>query len=176
MAQFNITITEELLHGLFLSNGRDEAFSKLLEEIFNQVLLAQSTEQIGADPYERTEERTAYRNEFRERQMTTRVGTLTLRVPRHRNGQFSTELFKRYQRSEQALVLAMMEMVVNGVSTRKVEKITEELCGKKFSKSTVSKLCKTLDPLVHDFRTRLLNNHYPFLLVDAIYVKVREAG
>ena len=174
MAQFNITITEELLHGLFLSNGRDEAFSKLLEEIFNQVLLAQSSEQIGAEPYERAEERTAYRNGFRDRQMTTRVGTLTLRVPRHRNGQFSTELFARYQRSEQALVLAMMEMMINGVSTRKVETITQELCGKTFSKSTVSALCKKLDPIVHAFRTRPLESHYPFLIVDALYLKVRE--
>jgi len=176
MAQFNITITEELLHGLFLSNGRDEAFSKLLEEIFNQVLLAQSSEQLRAEPYERTEERTAYRNGYRNRELTTRVGTITLRVPRHRNGQFSTELFARYQRSEQALVLAMMEMVINGVSTRKVEQITEELCGKKFSKSTVSALCKNLDPMVEAFRTRLLHCHYPFLMVDAIYVKVRENG
>ena len=174
MAQFNITITEELLHGLFLSNGRDEAFSKLLEEIFNQILLAQSTEQLGAEPYERTEGRTAYRNGTRERQLTTRIGTLTLRIPRHRNGQFSTELFMRYQRSEQALVLAMMEMVINGVSTRKVESITEELCGKKFSKSTVSTLCKSLNPMVNAFRTRPLESHYPFLMVDAIYVKVRE--
>jgi putative transposase len=176
MAQYNITITEELLHGLFLSNGRDEAFSKLLEEIFNQVLLSQSTEQIGAQPYERTEDRTAYRNGFRDRQLTTRVGALTLRVPRHRNDHFSTELFARYQRSEQALVLAMMEMVINGVSTRKVEQITEELCGKKFSKSTVSALCKNLDPMVEAFRTRPLHCHYPFLMVDAIYVKVRENG
>lgn len=174
MAQFNITITEELLHGLFLSNGKDEAFSKLLEEIFNQVLLAQSTEQLGAEPYERTEGRTAYRNGTRERQLTTRIGTLTLRIPRHRNGQFSTELFMRYQRSEQALVLAMMEMVINGVSTRKIESITEELCGKKFSKSTISTLCKNLDPMVNAFRTRPLKSHYPFLMVDAIYVKVRE--
>ncbi|MDI3476942.1 MAG: putative transposase [Thermoanaerobacterium sp.] len=174
MAQFNITITEELLHGLFLSNGKDEAFSKLLEEIFNQVLLAQSTEQLGAEPYERTEGRTAYRNGTRERQLTTRIGTLTLRIPRHCNGQFSTELFMRYQRSEQALVLAMMEMVINGVSTRKIESITEELCGKKFSKSTISTLCKNLDPMVNAFRTRPLKSHYPFLMVDAIYVKVRE--
>ncbi|MGI6706841.1 MAG: IS256 family transposase [Clostridia bacterium] len=174
MAQFNITITEELLHQLFLSNGRDEAFSKLLEEIFNQVLLAQSTEQLGAAPYERTEGRTAYRNGVRERQLTTRVGTLTLRVPRHRNGQFSTELFMRYQRSEQALMLAMMEMVINGVSTRKIESITEELCGKKFSRSTISTLCKNLDPMVNAFRTRPLESHYPFVMVDAIYVKVRE--
>jgi putative transposase len=174
MAQYNITITEELLHGLFLSKGRDEAFSKLLEEIFNQVLLAQSSEQVGAEPYERTEERTAYRNGFRDRQMTTRVGTLTLRVPRHRNGKFSTELFARYQRSEQALILAMMEMVINGVSTRKVEAITQELCGKSFSKSTVSALCKQLDPMVHAFRTRPLESRYPFLIVDALYLKVRE--
>jgi putative transposase len=162
------------LHQLFLSNGRDEAFSKLLEEIFNQVLLAQSTEQLGAAPYERTEGRTAYRNGVRERQLTTRVGTLTLRVPRHRNGQFSTELFMRYQRSEQALMLAMMEMVINGVSTRKIESITEELCGKKFSRSTISTLCKNLDPMVNAFRTRPLESHYPFVMVDAIYVKVRE--
>ena len=176
MAQYNITITEELLHGLFLSNGKDKAFSRLLEEIFNQVLLAQSSEQLGAQPYERTEDRKAYRNGYRDRSMTTRVGTLTLRVPRHRNGQFSTELFSRYQRSEQALVLAMMEMVVNGVSTRKVELITEELCGKKFSKSTVSELCKSLDPVVEAFKTRPLEDHYPFVQVDATYLKVREIG
>ncbi len=176
MAQFNITITEELLHGLFLSKGKDEAFAKLMEEIFNQVLMAQSTEQLGAEPYERTEERTAYRNGTRDRGMTTRVGALTLKIPRHRNGQFSTELFSRYQRSEQALVLAMMEMVINGVSTRKVELITEELCGKKFSKSTVSSLCQSLDPMVEAFKTRPLEKHYPFVLVDAIYLKVRQDG
>lgn len=174
MAQFNITLSGEHLKDLFLSNGKDEAFSRLLEEIFNQVLLAQSTEQLRAKPYERTDERTAYRNGTRERQLTTRVGKLTLKVPRHRNGQFSTELFSRYQRSEQALVLAMMEMVVNGVSTRKIERITEELCGETFSKSTISNLCKNLDPIVHEFKTRPLKNHYPFILVDAIYLKVRE--
>src|SRR5690554_6383393 len=173
MAQYYITLTEEHLHGLFVSNGRDEAFAKLLEEIFNQVLLAQSTEQLQAAPYERTEKRTAYRNGSYDRSLTTRVGTLRLHIPRHRNGDFSTELFQRYQRSEQALILAMMEMVVNGVSTRKVEFITEELCEKKFSKSTVSALCEKLDPLVHDFRTRPWDSHYPFMLVDAIYLKVR---
>jgi len=176
MAQFNITLNEKHLHGLFVSNGRDEAFAKLLEEIFNQVLLVQSTEQLGAAPYERTEDRTAYRNGTRDRPLTTRVGTLTLQIPRHRNGEFSTELFERYQRSEQALTLAMMEMVVNGVSTRKVAAITEELCGKTFSKSTVSALCANLDPIVHAFQTRPLESHYPFLIVDAIYTKVRMNG
>jgi transposase-like protein len=174
MAQLNITLDTELLHGLFTKDNRDDAFSKLLEVILNQVLIAQSTEQLGADPYERSEGRTAYRNGFRDRELTTRVGTLTLRVPRHRDGNFSTSMFERYQRSEQALVLAMIEMVVNGVSTRKIENITEELCGKSFSKSMVSDLCKKLDPIVDAFKTRPLISEYPFLMVDAIYIKARE--
>ncbi|MEA4928897.1 MAG: IS256 family transposase [Candidatus Limiplasma sp.] len=87
---------------------------------------------------------------------------------------FSTEMFQRYKRSEQALILAMMEMVVNGVSTRKVAAITEELCGNSFSKSSVSALCMTLDPAVTAFRERPLEKGYPFVMVDAIYTKVRE--
>ena len=176
MAQLNITLDTELLHELFTKDSRDQAFSKLLETILNQVIMAQSTEQLGAEPYERSEDRTAYRNGFRERDLTTRIGTITLRVPRHRNGEFSTTLFKRYQRSEQALVLAMIEMVINGVSTRKIETITEELCGKSFSKSTVSKLCEHLDPIVMAFRHRPLEKHYPFVIVDAMYLKVRDDG
>jgi len=176
MAQLNITLDTELLHGLFTKDTKDEAFSKLLEAILNQVLLAQSAEQLGAEPYERSDDRTAYRNGLRNRELTTRIGTITLRVPRHRNGDFSTTMFKRYQRSEQALVLAMIEMVINGVSTRKIENITEELCGKSFSKSTVSKLCEQLDPIVMAFRNRPLEKHYPFVIVDAMYIKVRENG
>lgn len=176
MAQLNITLDTDLLHGLFTKDTKDEAFSKLLEAILNQVLLAQSSEQLGAEPYERSEDRTAYRNGFRDRDLTTRIGTITLRVPRHRNGDFSTTMFQRYQRSEQALVLAMIEMVINGVSTRKIENITEELCGKSFSKSTVSKLCEHLDPIVDAFRNRPLEKHYPFVIVDAMYIKVREDG
>ena len=174
MAQLNITLDTELLHGLFTKDSKDEAFSKLLEAILNQVLLAQSTEQLGAEPYERNDDRTAYRNGFRDRDLTTRIGAITLKVPRHRNGDFSTTMFQRYQRSEQALVLAMIEMVINGVSTRKIENITQELCGKSFSKSTVSKLCEHLDPIVAAFRNRPLEKHYPFVIVDAMYIKVRE--
>ena len=174
MTQLNITLNTELLHGLFTKDSRDEAFSKLMEEILNQVLLSQSTQQLGAEPYERSEDRTAYRNGFRDRSLTTRIGSITLTVPRHRNGNFSTSMFERYQRSEQALMLSMIEMVINGVSTRKVEKITEELCGKSFSKSMVSELCKNLDPVVEAFRNRPLDVDYPFVMVDAIYIKVRE--
>src|SRR6056297_705749 len=176
MTQINVTLDSEILHGLFSSNGKDEAFAKLLESILNQVLNAQAAEQVGAERYERTEDRNGYRNGFRMRNMTTRVGAINLQIPRLRDGKFSTTLFQRYQRSEQAVVLAMMEMVINGVSTRKVSAITEELCGKQFSKSTVSDLCKGLDPIVREFRNRKLTAHYPFVIVDALYTKVRENG
>jgi putative transposase len=146
MTQYQITLNAELLHQLFIGNSRDAGIAALLETVLNQVLKAQSTDQLGAEKYERNEERTALRNGSYKRSLTTRVGKLTLRVPRHRDGSFSTELFARYQRSEQALVLSLMEMVIQGVSTRKVSKITEELCGTEFSKSTVSELCKALDP------------------------------
>jgi len=100
---------------------------------------------------------------------------VTLQVPQTRDGSFSPELFKRYQRSEQAFVLALMEMVVQGVSTRKVTEVTEALCGASFSKSTVSALCAGLDPRVRAFNERRLTASYPFVLVDALVLTVREA-
>lgn len=174
MAQYQITLDGDVLHGLF---QRDEGVARLLEQILNQILQAQATEQLQAGPYERSEERQGYRNGTLPHTLTTRVGTLILRVPRLRNGQFSTDLFFRYQRSEQALVLALLEMVVNGVSTRKITKITEELCGTEFSKSTVSDLCKRLDPIVQAWNNRSLREQrYPFVLVDALVLKIREEG
>ncbi len=176
MARINVSIKTEILKGLFTSNGKDEAFARLMEEIFNQVLEAEATEKLGAEYYERNKLRKGYRNGHRERSLNTRIGELKLSVPRLRSGEFSPELFKRYQRSEQALLLTMMEMVVNGVSTRKVKRITEELCGESFSKSTVSNLVKSMDPYIEAFRNRELNKRYPFLIVDGIYTKVRENG
>ncbi|MGI6442211.1 MAG: IS256 family transposase [Peptoniphilaceae bacterium] len=175
MAQLNITLDSDTVKGLFLGHAPD-ALVPLLETILNQVLEALATETIGAQKYERTEERKAYRNGSRERSLKTRIGAITLDVPRLRSGEFSHELFERYQRAEQALVLTMMEMVLQGVSTRKVTKITEELCGTSFSKSTVSQLCKGLDETVQAFRNRPLEKRYPFVMVDAMYVKVRELG
>ena len=131
-----------------LLSGSKEGLGELMESVLNQILEAQAEEQIGAGRYERAESRTGYRNGYRPRRLYSRVGPLTLRVPQFRDGEFSTEIFQRYQRSEQALVLALMEMVVNGVSTRKVARITEELCGTSFSKSTVSRLCTALDARV----------------------------
>ncbi len=172
MPDYQITIDGETVHGLFQG---DAGLAKLLEQVLNQVLETQVSERLGAERYERSEERQGYRNGVRPRQLTTRVGRLTLRVPQVREGHFSPELVARYQRSEQALVLALMEMVVNGVSTRKVTQITEELCGTSFSKSTVSALCDRLDPLVTAWNERPLGEQeFPFVLADALIVKVRE--
>lgn len=99
---------------------------------------------------------------------------VTLQIPQTREGVFSTEIFQRYQRSERAFVLALMEMVVQGVSTRKVSAITEELCGASFSKSTVSALCAGLDVRVRAFNERPLAGESPFILVDALFLKSRE--
>lgn len=174
MTQYQVTLNEQTLQRLF---SGDSQLAQLLESILNQVLDAQVSEQLHAGRYERTEERQGYRNGYKPRQLTTRVGTLTLHVPQVREGSFSTELFARYQRSEQALILTLMEMVVNGVSTRKVARITEELCGTSFARSTVSDLSKGLDPLVAAWNERELSpRRYPFVIVDALVVKVRESG
>lgn len=168
---YDVTLAKELLPGLL--TGQD-GLAKLLESVLNQVLEAQMAETLGAEKYERSETRSGYRNGYRVRQLYTRVGSLNLQVPQTRNGEFSVEIFKRYQRSEQAFVLALMEMVVNGVSTRKVAAITEELCGVSFSKSTVSALTANLDARVNAFNERRLDADYPFLVVDALFTKSRD--
>ena len=175
MAHYQITLDSTILHQLFLGGTGDSGMKTLLESILNQVLQSQATEQVSAAPYERNEDRQDQRNGFYPRTMQTRVGTLTLQIPRLRSGRFSTELFVRYQRSEQALMLALMEMVIQGVSTRKVNEVTQELCGAEFSKSTVSALCKRLDPLVTAWNARpLKDTRYPFVIVDALVIKIRE--
>jgi len=174
MAQHQIIVDDKDLQGLF---SQDNALARLVEKVVNAILKSQFEEQLGAKRYERTVKRKAYRNGMRLRQMTTRVGSLTLQVAQMRNGRFSTELFSRYQRSEQAFVLALMEMVINGVSTRKVATVTRELCGVDFSKSTVSRLCAQLDPIVTAWNERPLGQEtYPFLIVDALIIRCRENG
>ena len=172
MAQYNIGIDSEKVKGLLV---HDDALKELIQEILNQILEAQASEAVGAEKYERSEGRRGYRNGYRERKLIARVGTLSLRIPQVREGVFSPELFRRYQRSEQAFVLALMEMVLQGVSTRKVAKVTEELCGATFSKSTVSELSKELQRRVDAWNERPLEGQeYPFLIVDAVVIKVRK--
>ena len=103
------------------------------------------TDALGAEKGERSEGRLGYRSGSYARSLITRVGTLELRVPQDRAGRFSTELFERYQRSEKALVGTLVEMYVQGVSTRKVKAVTEALCGHSFSASSISQMNKTLD-------------------------------
>src|SRR6056297_1200646 len=122
-----------------LEESDDEDWLRELVEMLAQELLEVEFEEfLGAEPYERSEDREGYRNGYRERDLFTRVGRLKLRVPRDREGKFSTRLFDRYQRSEKALVLALQESYLQGVSTRKMKKITEKLCGVEFSKDQVS--------------------------------------
>ncbi len=147
---------------------------EIVERVVQQILEAEMAQHIGAAPYERTESRTGQRNGYKPRTLRTRVGTLNLLVPQDREGTFSTGLFARYQRNEKALVLALMEMYVEGVSTRKVKEVTEELCGTSFSKSLVSSLAGSLNSELEAWRKRRLEaKAYPYLFVDARYEKVR---
>lgn len=157
--------------------AEDPDFMKgLVREVLQQVLEAEMDETVGAAKSQRTEGRNGYRSGYYSRSLVTRVGNVELRVPQDRQGHFRTEVFERYQRSEKALVGALTEMYVQGVSTRKVKAITEELCGHEFSASTISRLNQNLDEELAKFATRRLEEEYPYLILDARYEKVREDG
>jgi putative transposase len=141
-----------------------------------EFLEAEMNQALGAAKGERSEGRLGYRSGHYPRKLITRAGTLELRVPQDRQGRFSTEIFSRYQRSEKALVAALIEMYVQGVSTRKIKAVSEELCGHEFSASTISELNATLDEELEKFARQRLEGEYPYLILDARYEKVREAG
>jgi transposase-like protein len=148
MSQSRSSLHEKLrkkLEEVKSEEGGTDWLRDLVEWLYQQMLEMEFAEHLGAEPYERTAERQGYRNGYRDRQLHTRVGTLTLRVPRDREGKFSTRLFERCQRSEKALILALQEAYVAGVSTRKVSRITEKLCGTEFSKDQVSRMAQALD-------------------------------
>ena len=153
-----------------------DSFRELLREVLQEVLEQEMTEAIGAEKGERSPGRLGYRSGYYGRALVTRVGKLELRIPQDRQGHFSTQIFERYQRSEKALVSALAEMYIQGVSTRKVKAITEELCGHAFSASAISAVNKTLDESLERFAKRPLEENYPYLVLDARYEKVREDG
>ena len=156
---------------------RDADFIRAaMRAVVQAALEAEMTEALGAEKGERTEGRLGYRSGYYSRSLITRVGTLELRVPQDRAGRFSTELFERYQRSEKALVGTLAEMYVQGVSTRKVKAVTEALCGHSFSASAISAVNKRLDTALRAFAERRLSEAYPYLVLDARYERVREAG
>jgi putative transposase len=149
---------------------------EIVKKTVQECLETEMTDTLNAAKCERNKGRSGYRSGYYERSLVTRVGKLEIRVPQDREGKFSTELFERYQRSEKALVSTLIEMYVQGVSTRKVKVITEELCGHEFSASAVSRFNKNLDETLKTFAERPLEETYPYLILDARYERVRENG
>jgi transposase-like protein len=179
MSQQHHTLRQKLEQRLerIQKEGKDTDWLRdLVEWLIQELLNLEFLEFVGAEPYERSEDRQGYRNGYRQRELFTRVGRLILRVPRDREGRFSTLLFERYQRSEKALVLALQESYLQGVSTRKVKRITEKLCGVEFSKDQVSRMAQGLDEDLYQWRSRPLNKNYPYLVADARYEHIREDG
>jgi len=167
------SITREHLLALL---QEDQTLRSLLQATVQEVLEAEMDEALQAGKGECTAGRLGYRSGHYPRTLVTRVGKLELRVPQDRQGRFSSELFARYQRSEKALVAALMEMYMQGVSTRRVKAITEELCGHEFSASAVSEINKKLDAELTRFMNRRLEEEYPYVILDARYERVREDG
>ena len=159
-----------------LLSGDDDFVRAAVRGHLQDVLEEEMTAAVGAGKGERSLGRLGYRSGYYERALVTRVGRIELRVPQDRDGRFSTALFERYQRSEKALMSALTEMYVQGVSTRKVKKITEELCGHRFSASTISTIVKRLDGQLLAFARRRLEEPFPYLILDARYEKVRQGG
>jgi putative transposase len=159
-----------------LLSHHPDGLREIVRAVMQEMLEAEMTDALQAEKSERTSARLGYRSGYYTRTLITRVGKLELRVPQDRDGRFSTELFERYQRSEQALVATLAEMYVQGVSTRKVKAITEELCGHSFSASAISAINKRLDDSLAQFASRRLEEPFPYLILDAHYEKVREGG
>jgi putative transposase len=159
-----------------LIKGNPDGLRDIVRAVLQEILEAEMTDTLGAAKGERSAGRLGYRSGYYGRTLITRVGKLELRVPQDRDGRFSTELFERYQRSEQALVATLAEMYVQGVSTRKVKAVTEELCGHAFSASAISAINRRLDASLAAFAQRRLEEPLAYLIVDARYEKVREAG
>jgi putative transposase len=166
---------EELLRKAALDSGAD--FLRDGVRVLTQALLeAEVSQHVGAERHERTPARTGQRNGYRERQWDTRVGTIELAVPRVRDGSFYPSFLEPRKRAERALVAVVQEAYVQGVSTRRVDDLVQALGLTGMSKSQVSRLCAELDQEVERFRTRRLEGGYPYVWLDATFVKVREAG
>jgi transposase-like protein len=150
----------------FLQKGVQIMMQKLIE--------LEAEQQIGAGPYERKPERVTYRNGYRRRLWETRVGEVPLRIPKLREGAYFPSLLEPRKRSEQALLAVIQEAYVKGVSTRKVDDLVQALGLSGVDKSKVSRITKSLDELVQDFRHRPLEDEYPYVWLDALYLKVRQ--
>lgn len=152
-----------------------EGMARALEILFNEAMKIERSTALGAQPYQRSAQRRGYANGFKPKTLATRVGPLRLQIPQTRDVEFYPQSLERGVRSERALKLAVAEMYVQGVSTRKVTEITSELCGLEVSSSQVSRAAQLLDEELQSWRTRPLGK-VPYLLLDARYEKVRHGG
>jgi putative transposase len=170
----NVTIDVGELKSVLME--QKDFLAPVVQEAVQAILELEMEECLGAGKYERNPERVGYRSGYYRRRLITRVGTIVLRVPQDRAGHFSTQVFEQYQRSEKALVAALAQMYVQGVSTRKVAAITEELCGHEFSASSISAITGRLDEQLEQFSRRRLSQEFPYVILDARYERVREGG
>jgi len=154
-----------------LLKNKQEGFRLIGERFLNAVMEKEFEAFIGAGKHERSEERVDYRNGYKERQLKTTLGELNLLRPYARSGRFETKLFENYSRIDKALASIIVESYLKGVSTRKVEAVIAEL-DIELSHTTVSTLSRVLDELITEFRTSPLRDYYPYLYVDAVYLKV----
>jgi len=157
--------------------GDQQVLKGMIELMVRQVLEEQIEEHLRVRPYERSDKRQGHRNGYKPRTMNTRIGKLEFEVPQVREGGWFPQVFERYQRSEKSLLCAMREMVVMGVSTRKVSNVLNEMAGFELSASTVSNAMVDLDAEIKKFRHRSLSEHsYPYLVIDARYEHIRKQG
>ncbi|MDB2613781.1 transposase, partial [Chlamydiales bacterium] len=163
----------EILEGLI--NGGVENFAPVLEKLLNELMKIERENCINAKPFERTESRKGYANGFKDKTLHSRSGELKLKVPQVRDLDFYPSCLEKGCRSEKALKLAIGEMYVQGVSTRRIEKVTKELCGLEISSTQVSRLASLLDKELKEFRQRQLGT-IKYLYIDARYEKIRYEG
>ncbi|MGG1631757.1 IS256 family transposase [Rossellomorea sp. NRS-1567] len=175
MTQLQFNLDLDSLKEAVMNSNIETVVRSAIVLVLNEYMERERDAYLQAASYERSTDRLDYRNGYYEREFTMSIGKLKLKVPRTRNGDFSPSVFEKYARCDQAFVISMIEMVINGVSTRKVTHIVEQLCGEAVSKSFVSSLTQKLDPIINDWAKRSLNGTYfPFIFVDAMYIKVRE--
>ncbi len=155
------------------ASAAEDPVRAMAEMVLDFLMEAEVAQKIGAEPHERTEERNGYRNGHRERRWDTRLGTLSLKVPKVLEGGYVPSFIEHRKRSEQALISVIQEAVVQGVSTRKIENVLAEFGIAGVSAGQVSQLCATLDEKVRQFRERALGESR-YVWVDALYEKVRE--
>lgn len=156
---------------------KDCDFLRESVQVLAQALIdLEAAERIGAGAYERTPDRLTYRNGYRSREWDTRVGTVNLSIPKLRQGSYYPSLLEPRRRAERALVSVVQEAYVHGVSTRKVDELVQALGLSGVSKSAVSRLCAEIDAEVERFRNRRLEGEYPYVWLDATFLKVREDG